>query len=123
MRQERKPEAGKYKHNHAEHPIWIVDRRTCALVCFVLRCVPKRYLAPQLLHFSFVLDRIVHLPVPSEIFIRRGTRFLNLAGNCVAGKTQESSGNHTTRLYGVQEAICICIYRRDLDNTPGSRRE
>jgi hypothetical protein len=48
-------------------------------------------------------------------------RFLNLAGNCVAGKTQESSGNHTTRLYGVQEAICI--YRRDLDNTPGSRRE
>lgn len=44
-------------------------------------------------------------------------RFLNLAGNYVAAKTQESSGNHTTRLYGVQEAICI--YRRDHDNTPG----
>jgi hypothetical protein len=39
----------------------------------------------------------------------------------VAAKTQESSVNHTTRLYGVLEAICI--YRRDLHNTPGSRRE
>jgi hypothetical protein len=42
-------------------------------------------------------------------------------GDCVAAKTQESSVNHTTRLYGVQEAICI--YRRDLDNMPGSRRQ
>src|SRR6476659_5924028 len=74
MSQERKPEAGKYKHNNAEHPIWIVDRRTCALVCFVLRCVPKRYLTPQLLRFSFVLDRIVHLPVPSESFSRCGKK-------------------------------------------------
>jgi hypothetical protein len=74
MGQERKPEAGKYKHNNAEHPILIVDRRTCALVCFVLLCVPKRYFTPQLLRFSFVLDRIVHLPVPSESFSRRGKK-------------------------------------------------
>src|SRR6476619_5500025 len=74
MSQERKPEAGKYKHNNAEHPIWIVDRRTCSLVCFVLRCVPKRYLTPQLLRFSFVLDRIVHLPVPSDSFSRCGKK-------------------------------------------------
>ena len=74
MGQERKPEAGKYKHNDAEHPIWIFDRRTCSLVCVVLRCGPKRYLTPQLLRFSFVLDRIVHLPVPSEIVSRRGKK-------------------------------------------------
>jgi hypothetical protein len=74
MGQDRKPEAGKYKYNDTEHPIWIVDRRTCSLVCFVLRCGPKRYLTPQLLRFSFVLDRIVHLPVPSESFSRRGKK-------------------------------------------------
>jgi len=73
MRQERKPEAGKYKHNDAEHPIWIIDRRT-SLICFVLQCGRKRYLTPQLLGFSFVLDRIVHLPVPSESFSRRGKK-------------------------------------------------
>jgi hypothetical protein len=74
MRQERKPDAGKHKHNNAEHPIWIIDRRTCFLVCFVLQCGPKRYLTPQLLRVSFVLDRIVHLPVPSESFSRRGKK-------------------------------------------------
>jgi hypothetical protein len=73
MRQERKPEAGKYKHNNAEHPIWIIDRRT-SLIYFVLQCGPKRYLTPQLLRVSFVLDRIVHLPVPSESFSRRGKK-------------------------------------------------
>ena len=41
MRQDRKPEAGKQKHNHAEHRVWIFDRDTCSLVCFVLRCGPK----------------------------------------------------------------------------------
>jgi len=74
MRQERKPEAGKYKHNNAEHPIWIFDGGTYSLVCFVLQCGRKRYLTPQLVRFSFVLDRIVHLPVPSEGFSRRGKR-------------------------------------------------
>src|SRR6478735_8351296 len=74
MRQERKPEAGKYKHNNAEHPIWIFDGGTYSLVCFVLQCGPKRYLAPQLLRSSFVVDRIVHLTVPSETVSRRGTK-------------------------------------------------
>ena len=72
MRQYCKPEAGKYKHNDAEHPIWIFDRRTCSLVCFVFSWKPKRYLTLELLRFSFVLDRIVHLPVPSENLSRRG---------------------------------------------------
>jgi hypothetical protein len=74
MRQNRKPDAGKYKHNDAEHPIWIIDRRTCSLICFVLQCGPKRYLTFQLLRFSFVLDQIVHLPVPSENVNRRGKK-------------------------------------------------
>jgi len=53
MSQERQPEAGKYKHNDAEHRVRISDRDTCSLVCFVLQCGPKRYLTPQLLRFSF----------------------------------------------------------------------
>jgi hypothetical protein len=75
MRQDRESEAGKEKHNHGERRVWIFDRDTCSLVCFVLRCRPKRYLTPQLLRFSFVLDRIVHLPVPSENVSQRGKRF------------------------------------------------
>jgi hypothetical protein len=39
----------------------------------------------------------------------------------VADKMQESSINHTTRLYCLQEAICI--YRCDFDNMLGSCRE
>jgi hypothetical protein len=78
MRQERKPEAGNYKHNNAEHFIWIIVRRTYSLACFVLQCGRKRYLTPQLVRFSFVLDRIVHLPVPSESFSRGGKKVLNL---------------------------------------------
>src|SRR6476660_4856682 len=74
MRQDRKPEAGKQKHNHGEHRVRIFDRDTCSLVCFVLRCAPKRYLTPQLLRVSFVLDRIVHLPVPSAVVNRRGKK-------------------------------------------------
>jgi|SRR6476660_2216940 hypothetical protein len=77
MSQERKPEAGKYKHNNAEHPIWIIDRRT-SLICFVLQCGPKRYLTPQLLRVSFVLDRIVHLPVPSGNVSRRGKKIAEI---------------------------------------------
>ena len=52
MGQDRKPETGKYKHNDAEHPIWIVDRSTCSLVCFVLQRGPKRYLTPRALAFQ-----------------------------------------------------------------------
>jgi hypothetical protein len=76
MRQDREREAGNEKHSHAEHRVWIFDRHTCSLVCFVIRCGPKMYLTPHLLRFSFVLDRIVHLPVPSENLSRRGKRLL-----------------------------------------------
>ena len=77
MRQDRKPEAGKQKHNHGERRVWIFDRDTCLLVCFVPRCGPKRYLTFQLLHFSSSLGRIVHLPVPSGNVSRRGKGFYN----------------------------------------------
>ena len=78
MRQDRKPEAGKQKHNHGEHRVRIFDRDTCSLVCFVLQCGRKRYLTPQLLGFSFVLDRIVHLPVPSENVSRHGKEIIKI---------------------------------------------
>jgi hypothetical protein len=52
---------------------------------------------------------------------QRGKKISKSCGDCVTAKTQESSVNHTRRLYGVQEAICI--YRCYLDNMPGSRRE
>ena len=78
MGQDRKSDAGQYKHNNAEHPVWIVDRRTCSLVCFVLQCGPKRYRTLQLLRFSFVLDRIVHLPVPSERMRRCGKKIAEI---------------------------------------------
>src|SRR5512132_1390926 len=74
MRQDREREAGNEKHSHAEHRVWIFDRHSCSLVCFVLRCRQKRYLTLQLLHFRCSLDRIVHLPVPSESFSRRGKK-------------------------------------------------
>src|SRR3954464_1048312 len=79
MRQDRKPEAGKEKHSHAEHRLWISDRNTCSLVCFVLQCGPKRYLSRELVHFTFFLDRIVHLPVPSEAFTRRCKKHLKIS--------------------------------------------
>src|SRR6266850_7853832 len=92
MRQERKPEAGKYKHNNAEHPIWIIERRTYSLICFVLRCGPKRYLTPQLLGFSFVLARIVHLPVPSGNVSRRGKKVCRrLRVTCVSRVLEQRS--------------------------------
>src|SRR6266481_1677278 len=75
VRQDREREAGNEKHSHAEHCVRISDRDTCSLVCFVLRCGPKRYLTFQLLHFRCSLDRIVHLPVPSENVSQRGKRF------------------------------------------------
>jgi hypothetical protein len=80
MGQERKPEAGEYKHNDAEHFIWIFERRTRSVICFVFQCGPKSYLTPQLLGFSFVLDRIVHLPVPSETLPLRGKKIWKSCG-------------------------------------------
>src|SRR6478609_4288471 len=124
MRQERKPEAGKYKHNNAEHPIWIVDRGTCAFVCFVLRCAPKRYLTPQLLRVSFVLDRIVHLPVPSESMSRHGKRIwksVNRRVNrfcCVQGWTWQGPRRFDQR--GKISSLDVLVSRVTLDLMPWS---
>lgn len=74
MREDRKAEARYYKHNDAEDPILIVDQRICLLVSFGLRCGPKRYFTHQFVNFRSSLDRIVHLPVPSEGVIRRGKK-------------------------------------------------
>jgi hypothetical protein len=74
MRQDRKPEAGNQKHKHGEHRVWIFDRHTCSIDCFVLRCGTKRVLTLQLLDFRSSLACIVHLPVPSENVIRRGNK-------------------------------------------------
>ena len=74
VRQDREREAGNEKHSHAEHRVWIFDRDTCSIGCFVLRCETKRFLTLQLLDFRSSLARIVHLPVPSESFSRRGKK-------------------------------------------------
>src|SRR5712691_3576330 len=74
VRQSCEREAGNEKHSHAEHRVWIFDRHTCSIGCFVLRYGPKRYLTFQLLHFRSFLDRIVHLPVSSENLSWRGKK-------------------------------------------------
>jgi hypothetical protein len=45
--------------------------------------------------FSFVLDRIVHLPVPSENVSRRGKRILNLNAEHGSGSGEMGSGAET----------------------------
>jgi hypothetical protein len=94
MREDREPEAGEYKHNDAEHFIWIFDRRTRSVICFGFQCGPKRHLTPQLLCFSFVLDRIVHLPVPSGNVSGRGKKISKISRrlqhNRADGATREA---------------------------------
>jgi len=114
VRQDRKPEAGKQKHNHGEHRVWIFDRDTCSLVCFVFRCGPKRYLTPQLLHFRSFLDRILHLPVPSEDLSRRGKRF----SECLPPTTPGNRGE-VTRRGALQENV----KRWDLTKDLAERRQ
>ena len=91
MGQERKPEAGEYKHNDAEHFIWIFDRRTRSVICFGFQCGPKRYLTPQLLCFSFVLDWIVHLPISSETLPLRGKKIWKSLNRNGAGLRSDST--------------------------------
>jgi hypothetical protein len=89
MRQDREREAGKEKHSHAEHRVRIFDRHTCSLVRFGLCQSRKAVFLLQLLHFSFVLDRVVHLPVPSENVSRRGKKIQNVCradGSCESGE-------------------------------------
>jgi hypothetical protein len=74
MRQDRKREAGEQKHGHAEHRVLIFDGDTCSLVRFVRWRDDKRLLMLQRFHFRFVLDWMVHLPVPSANVSRRGKK-------------------------------------------------
>ena len=96
MRQDRKPEAGKQKHNHGEHRIRIFDRHACLLVCLVLRCGPRRYLTLQLSHFRSSLDRIVHLPVPSENMTRGGKKI---------SKSFPPTADHAGRTHGTRRRM------------------
>jgi len=96
MRQDRKPKAGKQKHNHGEHRVRIFDRHTCLLVCLVLRCGPRRYLTLQLSHFRSSLDRIVHLPVPSENMTRRGKKI---------SKSFPPTADHAGRTHGTRRRM------------------
>src|SRR5215813_4846600 len=72
MGQDRKRGAGKQKHNHAKYRVLILRRHTRSLPRFGGFGGSERFFILQLFHFSFVLNRIVHLPVPSENLSRRG---------------------------------------------------
>ena len=74
MRQDRKRDAGEQKHGHAEHRVRIFVRRTCSLVRFGLWRRRKRFFLIQVFHFSFLLECIGHLPIPSESFSGRGKK-------------------------------------------------
>ena len=109
MRQDRERQARKQKHSHGEHRVRIFDRDTCLLVCFVLRCGPKRYLTPQLLHFRSFLDRIVHLPVPSEDFAPRGKKIVKIFTSdyriARMGPSAEHFSEKSSRLIGPKNRV------------------
>jgi hypothetical protein len=96
MRQDRKREAGKQKHSHAEHRVLIFDKHACALVRFGLWRNDKRRLMLQRFHFSFALDRIVHLPVPSESFTGRGKKI---------SKSFPPTADHIGRTHGTRRRM------------------
>ena len=105
MRQERKPEAGNEKHSHAEHRVWIFDRDTCSIGCFVLRCGTKRFLTLQLLDFRSSLARIVHLPVPSENVSRHGKEISKSWRGLRLGQIGEANWT----------ALCVARHRKRSD--------
>lgn len=72
MGQDRKRGAGKQKHNHRERRVRIFQRQACSLVRFGVFDGTGGFLVRELRDFSFVLNRIVHLPVPSESVSWRG---------------------------------------------------
>jgi len=77
MGQDRKRGAGKQKDNHRERPVWIFQRQACSLVRFGAFDRTGGFLILQFCDFTFVLNRIVHLPIPSENVSRRGKKFRN----------------------------------------------
>ena len=76
MRQGCEREAGKQKHNHAERRVWIFDRHTCFLVRFGASVEPKGLSSFSSCISASSLDRVVHLPVPSENVSWRGKRIV-----------------------------------------------
>ena len=74
MRQDRKPEAGEQKNNHGERRVWICHGDICSVARFGAFGGTEGFFMVQLFQFSFVLDRIVHLPVSSENLSWRGKK-------------------------------------------------
>jgi hypothetical protein len=60
MCQDRKPEAGKQKHNHSELLSGSLIEIVRSVISFVLWCGLKNYLTPQLWRFTFSFNRILH---------------------------------------------------------------
>lgn len=75
VRQGSEREAAEQKHNHAEDRVRIFRRDTYFVTRFRAFSGTEGYFMVQLFHVSFVLARIVHLSVPSEILSRRGSFF------------------------------------------------
>ena len=80
VRQGGEREAGKQKRNHAEHRVWILDRDSCFLVRVGVLGGPEGFFILQLVEVSLVLNRIVHLPIPSENVCWHGKGLSNLDG-------------------------------------------
>jgi len=80
VRQGGEREAGKQKHNHTEHRVWILDRNSCFLVRVGVFGGTEGFFILQLVEGQLRLNRIVHLPVPSENVCWRGKGFSNHDG-------------------------------------------
>jgi hypothetical protein len=74
VRQSCEREAAEQKHNHAEDCVRIFHRDICAVARLGAFGRIEGFFVVQLFDFSFVLARIVHLPVPSENLSRRGKK-------------------------------------------------
>jgi hypothetical protein len=86
MGQDRKRGAGKQKHNQSERRVWIFQRQACSFVHFGAFDGTGGFLILQLCDFSVVLNRIVHLPVPSENLSRRGKEDFRISINKANGR-------------------------------------
>jgi hypothetical protein len=75
VRQCYKRDADKQKHNDPEHHVPIFHRNVFSLIRFGGSGRTGQYLMLQRFEVSFVLNQIVHLPVPSENVSRRGKEF------------------------------------------------
>jgi hypothetical protein len=74
VRQSCEREAAEQKHNHAKDCVRIFHGDICAVARLGAFGRIEGFFMVQLFDFSFVLARIVHLPVPSENLSRRGKK-------------------------------------------------